>query len=188
MLQFRFYCESINLCQQFDLKACKVSILTRFVYMNARFQLQMAEPGDRDVIIGRGDGEEESCSGFQGLRFDIGGGSSSSGGKSRTKSFHPPIETHWDLNSAAGKKTSSPIKSLLSYPLMKFRKTKSLIMILEGARDPKDKQIVESFRQMLLREGLLPPKHNDYHTLLRYVCMYVSCCKSMTSLIAELIF
>ena len=32
----------------------------------------MAEPGDRDVIIGRGDGEEESCSGFQGLRFDIG--------------------------------------------------------------------------------------------------------------------
>ncbi|KHN42702.1 phosphatidylinositol/phosphatidylcholine transfer protein SFH11-like [Glycine soja] len=131
----------------------------------------MAEPGDRDVIIGRGDGEEESCSGFQGLRFDIGGGSSSSSGKSRTKSFHPPIETHWDLNSAAGKKTSSPIKSLLSYPLMKFRKTKSLIMILEGARDPKDKQIVESFRQMLLREGLLPPKHDDYHTLLRFLRM-----------------
>ncbi|KAL2987489.1 hypothetical protein AAZX31_11G031800 [Glycine max] len=130
----------------------------------------MAEPGDRDVIIGRGDGEEESCSGFLGLRFDIGGSS-----KSRTKSFHPPIETHWDLNSAAaaaaGKKASSPIKSLLSYPLMKFRKTKSLIMILEGAHDPKDKQIVDSFREMLLREGLLPPKHNDYHTLLRFLRM-----------------
>ncbi|RZB78089.1 Phosphatidylinositol/phosphatidylcholine transfer protein SFH11 isoform A, partial [Glycine soja] len=144
--------------------------LFSFSSSSSFFLLQMAEPGDRDVIIGRGDGEEESCSGFLGLRFDIGGSS-----KSRTKSFHPPIETHWDLNSAAaaaaGKKASSPIKSLLSYPLMKFRKTKSLIMILEGAHDPKDKQIVDSFREMLLREGLLPPKHNDYHTLLRFLRM-----------------
>jgi len=45
-------------------------------------------------------------------------------------------------------------------------------MILEGARDPKDKQIVESFREMLLQESLLPPKHDDYHTLLRYIYIY----------------
>ncbi|TKY70836.1 Phosphatidylinositol/phosphatidylcholine transfer protein SFH11 [Spatholobus suberectus] len=122
-----------------------------------------AEPEDRDVIIARGDGEDESCSGFPGLRLG-------SGSKSRTKSFHPPIETHWDLNSAAGKKASFSIKSMLS-PFTKFRRSKSLQMILEGARDPKDTQIVESFREMLLQEGLLPPKHDDYHTLLRFLRM-----------------
>ncbi|XP_020218168.1 phosphatidylinositol/phosphatidylcholine transfer protein SFH11 isoform X2 [Cajanus cajan] len=125
-----------------------------------------AESEDREVIIGRGEGENESCSGFQGLKFDFGSGS-----KSRTKSFHPPIETHWCLNSSPGKKASSSIKSVLSYPLAKFRKSKSLKMILEGARDPKDKQIVESFREMLIQEDLLPPKHDDYHTLLRFLRM-----------------
>ncbi|KAK7406249.1 hypothetical protein VNO78_07872 [Psophocarpus tetragonolobus] len=126
-----------------------------------------AEAEDRDVVIG----EDERCPGFQGLKFDWGGGSTSKG-KGRTKTFHPPIETHWDLHSAAGKKSnSSPIKSLLSLPLTKFRKSKSLTMILDGARDPKDKQSVESFRQMLLQEGLLPPKHDDYHTLLRFLRM-----------------
>jgi len=142
-----------------------------------------AESEDRDVTIGRGEREDEMCSGFQGLKFDGGSGS----GK-RKKSIHPPIETHWDLHSpASGKRSnSSPVKSLLSYPFMKFRKSKSLVMILEGARDPKDKQIVESFREMLLQEGLLPPKHDDYHTLLRYIYTYkhvsLNCC-SMTILI-----
>ncbi|XP_027914662.1 phosphatidylinositol/phosphatidylcholine transfer protein SFH11 isoform X3 [Vigna unguiculata] len=137
--------------------------------------LQMRSPKalseDRDVTIARGEeGEDELRSGFQGLKFDSGTGS----GKKK-KSIHPPIETHWDLHSSAsGKKSnSSPIKSLLSlsFPFMKFRRSKSLVMILEGARDPKDKQIVESFREMLLQESLLPPKHDDYHTLLRFLRM-----------------
>ncbi|CAJ1928416.1 unnamed protein product [Sphenostylis stenocarpa] len=127
-----------------------------------------AESEDRDVIIARGDGEDELCYDFHGLKFDCG----SSGGKKK-KSFHPPIETHWDLHpSASGKKSNpSPVKSLLSYPFMKFRKSKSLVMILEGVRDPKEKPIVESFREMLLQEGLVPPKHDDYHTLLRFLRM-----------------
>ncbi|KAK7367789.1 hypothetical protein VNO80_09807 [Phaseolus coccineus] len=127
-----------------------------------------AESEDRDVTIARGDGEDELCSGFQGLKFDSGSGSGM-----RKKSIHPPIETHWDLNSSASGKRSnlSPVKSLLSYPFMKFKKSKSLVMIIEGARDPKDKQIVESFREMLLQEAILPPKHDDYHTLLRFLRM-----------------
>ncbi|KAL2348151.1 hypothetical protein Fmac_002151 [Flemingia macrophylla] len=126
-----------------------------------------AESQDREVIIARSEGENESCSSdFQELKFDFGSGS-----KSTTKTFHPPIETHWSLNSSQGKKASSSIKSVLSNTLMKFRKSKSLQMILEGARDPKDNQIVESFREMLLQEGLLPPKHDDYHTLLRFLRM-----------------
>ncbi|XP_019424553.1 PREDICTED: phosphatidylinositol/phosphatidylcholine transfer protein SFH11 isoform X2 [Lupinus angustifolius] len=94
------------------------------------------------------------------------------GSSNRTKSFYPPIETHWSLPNSEGKKTSlSPIKALLSYPLMKLRRSKSMQLILEGARDSKDAQIVEDFRKMLLVEGLLPPQHNDYHTLLRFLRM-----------------
>ncbi|XP_027361995.1 phosphatidylinositol/phosphatidylcholine transfer protein SFH11 [Abrus precatorius] len=121
---------------------------------------------DRDVIIAKGDKEDESFSGFHGLTIDFGSD------KSKTKTFHPPIETHWDLPSSQRRKdSSSHLKSLLSFPLKKFRRNKSLKMILEGARDPKDNQIVESFREMLLQEGLLPPKHDDYHTLLRFLRM-----------------
>ncbi|KAK7309050.1 hypothetical protein RJT34_05474 [Clitoria ternatea] len=116
----------------------------------------------RDVIIARGDREDESSSGFQGIRFDS--------GKKKGKSIHPPIETHWDLPSSKGKKSCSSIRSLLS-PFVKFRRNKSLEMILDGARDPKDKQNVETFRQMLLQENILPPKHDDYHTLLRFLRM-----------------
>ncbi|KAJ1416010.1 CRAL/TRIO, N-terminal domain [Sesbania bispinosa] len=118
---------------------------------------------DRDIIIARGDGEDESFSGVERLKFERVGG--------RTKSFHPPIETHWHLPLSKGKRASFSIKSLLSYSLMKLRRSKSLQVILEGAHDPKDEQIVESFREILSREDLLPPKHNDYHTLLRFLRM-----------------
>ncbi|KAF1874688.1 hypothetical protein Lal_00007302 [Lupinus albus] len=98
------------------------------------------------------------------------GGDSGSG--SRTKSLHPPIETHWSLPNCEDKKTSSSsIKSLFSYPLMILRRSKSMQVILEGPRDSKDAQVVEDFRKMLFVEGLLPPQHNDYHTLLRFLRM-----------------
>ncbi|XP_052118309.1 phosphatidylinositol/phosphatidylcholine transfer protein SFH11 isoform X2 [Arachis duranensis] len=93
----------------------------------------------------------------------------------RTKCLHPPIETHWELPSSGAKKpsssSSSSFKSLFTFPLTKLRRTKSMQTVLEGPRDPKDAQIVESFRRMLFLEGLLPTKHNDYHTLLRFLRM-----------------
>jgi len=116
-----------------------------------------AKGEDRDIVITRSDRKNASSSGVKGLKT--------------TKSIRPPIETHWDLPTTqkGKKKASLSIKSLLSYPLMKFGRSKSLERVLEGTHDPNDEQIVEAFREMLLREGLLPPKHNDYHTLLRYI-------------------
>lgn len=92
----------------------------------------------------------------------------------RNKIIHPPIESHWQLPPIKQeKRPSSGFKSMLSYPLKlggslkKIGRTKSLELVLEGAHDPKDEQLVQSFREMLFLEVQLPPKHNDYHTLLR---------------------
>lgn len=70
-------------------------------------------------------------------------------------------------------------KAMLSYPL-KFHRTvkrigqsQTLLHVPEGPRDSKDEHFVESFREMLFLDGLLPPKHNDYHTLLRYVILAI---------------
>lgn len=93
----------------------------------------------------------------------------------RTKSIHPPIGSHWLLPSAGEDKASSSsnIKSMLTYPF-KFRdslkkrgRSQSFQKVLEGAHDPKDEHLVESFRELLFVEGILLGKHNDYHTLLR---------------------
>ncbi|CAJ2650496.1 unnamed protein product [Trifolium pratense] len=122
---------------------------------------------DRDIVITKSGKKDESSSSssVQRLKFK-------SGSNSKKKLLHPPIETHWDLPTQKGKKrTSFSIKSMLSYPLMKLGRSKSIEMILEGTHDPNDEQIVQNFREMLSREGLLPPKHNDYHTLLRFLRM-----------------
>lgn len=127
---------------------------------------------DKDIVIARGAGEDESSPGIQ----------KSSGVErvNRTKSVHPPIETTWELPPLKqNKPSSSSIKSILAHPLKlrdslkKLGRSKSMQYVLEGPRDLKDEQLVDSFREMLFVEGLLPPKHNDYHTLLRYVCMFV---------------
>lgn len=131
-----------------------------------------AKGKDREIIIARSDGEDESFSSGQRLRFNS--GSSSSSSKKKSKTLHPPIETHWHLPTPKERKRASFSIKMLSYPLMKLGRSKSMEMVLEGTRDPNDAQIVESFREMLSRENLLPPKHNDYHTLLRY--RYVSIC------------
>ncbi|KAL5815187.1 hypothetical protein ACOSQ3_025983 [Xanthoceras sorbifolium] len=99
----------------------------------------------------------------------------------RTKSIHPPIEAHWHLPTQKEYKpppsSSSSFKSLLSYPskvrdsLKRTGRSKSMKLVPEGTQDPKDEKLVESFRELLFLEGQLPPKHNDYHTLLRFLRM-----------------
>ncbi|KAI3727466.1 hypothetical protein L6452_16080 [Arctium lappa] len=67
-------------------------------------------------------------------------------------------------------------KDMLKYPLKVHRSMtkrsvdhkKLKIMVLEGDHDPRDEEIITSFRQMLFLDGLLPQKHNDYHTLIRH--------------------
>ncbi|KAK9277664.1 hypothetical protein L1049_007211 [Liquidambar formosana] len=62
-----------------------------------------------------------------------------------------------------------PFKSRES--LKRTGKSKNLQVILEGVHDPKDEKPVDSFRELLFLEGQLPGKHNDYHTLLRFLRM-----------------
>lgn len=127
----------------------------------------MKTPKERstEIVISRGVKEEEQSSNLK-IKSQLNTG--------RTKSIHPPIETHWQLRPQVEPKPSnSGFKSMMSYPLKfrdslkKIRRTKSLQLVLEGAHDPKDEQLVESFRKLLFVDGHLLGKHNDYHTLLR---------------------
>ncbi|XP_024457189.2 phosphatidylinositol/phosphatidylcholine transfer protein SFH11 isoform X3 [Populus trichocarpa] len=125
----------------------------------------------RDIIISRGSGEGEETSDLKSSQFT----------KGREKSIHPPIESHWILLSPEENKPSSlpkpGIKSMLNYPLRirdslkKLGKSKSLRVVLEGVHDPKDEKLIDSFRELLFVEGHLTGKHNDYHTLLRFLRM-----------------
>ncbi|XP_055819458.1 phosphatidylinositol/phosphatidylcholine transfer protein SFH11 [Solanum dulcamara] len=92
--------------------------------------------------------------------------------KQKAKILHPPIETFWQLPPTKEHKRSTKsrtAKTIMSLPFKK--KSKSLQTILEGSHDPKDEQIVDSFRQLLFLDGQLLDKYNDYHTLLRFLRM-----------------
>ncbi|XP_009763043.1 phosphatidylinositol/phosphatidylcholine transfer protein SFH11 isoform X1 [Nicotiana sylvestris] len=95
--------------------------------------------------------------------------------KQKAKILHPPIETFWQLPPTKEHKKSTgsrTLKTIMSLSLKKgVQKSKSLRTILEGSHEPKDEQIVDSFRQLLFLEGQLPGKHSEYHTLLRFLRM-----------------
>ncbi|KAJ0047965.1 hypothetical protein Pint_15879 [Pistacia integerrima] len=123
---------------------------------------------DREIIIHRGSEEGEEPA----PKKNIGG---------KTKSIHPPLESHWVLPAEKQDKdrvsTRTGIKTLLNYPkkvresLKRTGRSKSMKNLLQGTPDPKDEEIVNSFRELLFLEGQLTTKHNDYHTLLRFLRM-----------------
>ncbi|KAK2649072.1 hypothetical protein Ddye_016561 [Dipteronia dyeriana] len=97
----------------------------------------------------------------------------------RTKSIHPPIEDHFHLPTQKEDKpppsSSSTFKSLLNYPakvrdsFKRIGRCKSMKLVLEETHNLKDEKLVDSLRDQLFLEGQLSPKHNDYHTLLRFL-------------------
>ncbi|XP_050375709.1 phosphatidylinositol/phosphatidylcholine transfer protein SFH11 [Argentina anserina] len=119
---------------------------------------------DRDIVISRGGGD--------------GGHDEPSSSLSKPKIIHPPIESHWHF--PAPEERRKPSSSMSNLGFKKFRdsfkklggsSSRSMKMVLAGVRDPKDQKIVESFRELLFLEGQLPPQHQDYHTLLRFLRM-----------------
>ncbi|KAJ8632179.1 hypothetical protein MRB53_025515 [Persea americana] len=93
--------------------------------------------------------------------------------KGRTTLLNLPIEEHFQLRPAPKKQSSLSKLSLNSMrnSFKRFGRSKALQVIFEGPHDPKDEQVVHSFRDVLLKEGQLPEKHDDYHTLLRFLRM-----------------
>ncbi|GKU95546.1 hypothetical protein SLEP1_g8893 [Rubroshorea leprosula] len=131
----------------------------------------MRKPSEnyREIVIARNGGESEESPEKK----------SSKSPKGMNKAIHPPIETHWHLPQEK-KPCSSPssgFKSILKYPLKvrdsvkKIKRSRSMQLVLEGVHDPKDEQIVESFRELLFLEGGVLAQNYDYHTLLRFLRM-----------------
>ncbi|PSS04056.1 Phosphatidylinositol/phosphatidylcholine transfer protein [Actinidia chinensis var. chinensis] len=95
---------------------------------------------------------------------------------SSTKDLHSGIESHWSFPPKEEKKKpfqpNLSLKSMLSLPIT-FRgssnRRRKKQAIPKEHRDPRDQQIVESFRELLLQDGCLPGKQSDYHTLLRFL-------------------
>ncbi|GMP95834.1 hypothetical protein CsSME_00044722 [Camellia sinensis var. sinensis] len=126
---------------------------------------------NKEIVISKGSVGSKHFSSFE----------DTNSAKEKAKSIYPPIESHWNLPPQKEYKKLSSLnlncKSMLSYPLKirdslkRIRKSQSLLAVPKEARDPKDDQIVQSFRKLLLLEGHLPGKHSDYHTLLRFLRM-----------------
>ncbi|CAL9243760.1 unnamed protein product [Arabidopsis halleri] len=67
------------------------------------------------------------------------------------------------------KKKAITCSSKLTHPLKRKGKRKIELPLIEDVRDEKDEKIVSKLRQELLKKDLLPPTHDDYHMLLRFL-------------------
>ncbi|KAG7538120.1 CRAL-TRIO lipid binding domain [Arabidopsis suecica] len=67
------------------------------------------------------------------------------------------------------KKKAITCSSKLTHPLKRKGKRKIELPLIEDVRDEKDEKIVSKLRQELLKKDLLPPMHDDYHMLLRFL-------------------
>ncbi|XP_030459225.1 phosphatidylinositol/phosphatidylcholine transfer protein SFH6 isoform X2 [Syzygium oleosum] len=66
---------------------------------------------------------------------------------------------------------SQKFRSSLSVKRRGHRKSDSQVINspIEDVRDVEEQKIVDEFRQTLISDGFLPPRHDDYHILLRFL-------------------
>lgn len=64
---------------------------------------------------------------------------------------------------------SQKFRSSLSVKRRGQRKSDSQVICspIEDVRDVEEQKTVDEFRQTLISDGFLPPRHDDYHMLLR---------------------
>ncbi|XP_019095893.1 PREDICTED: phosphatidylinositol/phosphatidylcholine transfer protein SFH14-like [Camelina sativa] len=69
------------------------------------------------------------------------------------------------------RKKAISCSSKLTHPLKRKgkRKIDYLIPLIEDVRDEEEEKIVSQLRQELLKKDLLPPRHDDYYMLLRFL-------------------
>ncbi|KAK6137574.1 hypothetical protein DH2020_028678 [Rehmannia glutinosa] len=98
--------------------------------------------------------------------------------KKTKKPFYPPIEAHWQLSPLKKRqKSNRSFKAMLSNSFKSSKSFGSLLrsqstkMVFEGPHNARDEEVVDSFRELLFLEGVLPGNHFDYHTLLRFLRM-----------------
>ena len=84
-------------------------------------------------------------------------------------SLNLPLEAHWQLPQVGAKSSSKRSSRYFNGSFKRKGSSDTLRKVVEGTHDPKDELLVKAFRELLMLEGLLPKKHDDYHTLLRYV-------------------
>lgn len=97
--------------------------------------------------------------------------------KGLNNSLDAPLESHWHLPDEERRKPT--FKSRVSFrslqrSLTRISKSNTFRTMFQGVRDPNEVKLVEAFRESLLSRGQLPEKHDDYHTLLRYM-QFLTC-------------
>lgn len=87
-----------------------------------------------------------------------------------------PAESQGDIQTNVKRRRSSKLGALalvakfkLSLSRRRASKGRSLSVAIQDIREEQDQKAVDEFRQVLLAEDLLPAKHDDYHTLLRFL-------------------
>lgn len=84
-------------------------------------------------------------------------------------SIQPSDENSLSNPSLRGIKAFRVASSKISRSMKKRLASSDSKLFIRDLRDPKEQEIVQAFRKLLLENNLLPEKYDDYHTLLRFL-------------------